>query len=401
MCPYKSGVKALKSVHSALASQLSLNQEPRQSQAGYGGAGTCRAPATKVETVLAEVSKYPEFMPYRKESRPLASDDQLWYVLLNPPIVGERDCTIRVHHESRKRENGATAYYWHWELANAEGPSPRPGVNRVNINEGSWLLESMGNRTTATYILYTDGGDIPAFLANKGSDQIGVKISSEDRYQRRNSSSNPLCRYVSPAPPLYNENDHHYVTYSVDEMVSIERYECVKQNSLLTFSRDSMATTAYLRVSTGTQSPPSSCKSRSQRRPSPRLSASASHHSPLYQDKAVTPTPLKDIFTPIWAGPLNGQRFKYSATAEYSQLEEVPPFGLAKKHSSAALRKGRSMLFLPRLLPQELPSYDPQDVMLRPLIPGNMEGIASGGLGARGRMGFSASSISVRAYRPL
>src|ERR1700736_3238286 len=86
-------------------------------------------------------------------------------------------------------------------------------------------------------------------------------------------------------------------------MVSIQRYECVKQNSLLTFSRNSMATTAYLRVSTGTQGPPSSCKSRSQRRLSPRLSASASHHLPLYQDKAVTPTPLKDIFTPIWARP--------------------------------------------------------------------------------------------------
>ncbi len=25
----------------------------------------------------------------------------------------------------------------------------------------------------------------------------------------------------------------------------------------------------------------------------------------LYQDKTVTPTPLKDIFTPIWAGPLD------------------------------------------------------------------------------------------------
>jgi hypothetical protein len=35
-----------------------------------------------------------------------------------------------------------------------------------------------------------------------------------------------------------------------------------------------MATTAYLRVSTGTQGPPSSCKSRSQRRRSLRLSAS-------------------------------------------------------------------------------------------------------------------------------
>jgi DNA invertase Pin-like site-specific DNA recombinase len=29
----------------------------------------------------------------------------------------------------------------------------------------------------------------------------------------------------------------------------------------------------------------------------------AAHHSPLYQDKAVTPTSLKDIFTPIWSGP--------------------------------------------------------------------------------------------------
>src|SRR5262252_4989522 len=28
-------------------------------------------------------------------------------------------------------------------------------------------------------------------------------------------------------------------------------------------------------------------------------------HLPLYQDKAVTPTSLKDIFTPIWSGPLN------------------------------------------------------------------------------------------------
>src|ERR1700738_2053050 len=29
----------------------------------------------------------------------------------------------------------------------------------------------------------------------------------------------------------------------------------------------------------------------------------SAHHLPLYQDKAVTPTSLKDIFTPIWAEP--------------------------------------------------------------------------------------------------
>jgi hypothetical protein len=133
--------------------------------------GELNATAFKVETVLGEVSKYPEFMPYTKESRLLASDNQLCYMLLSPPIVGERDYTIRVSRESRKGEDGNTAYYSHWEVANAEGPSPRPGVNRVNINEGSWLLEPIGNRTRATYVLYTDGGGIPAFLANIANKQ--------------------------------------------------------------------------------------------------------------------------------------------------------------------------------------------------------------------------------------
>jgi hypothetical protein len=133
--------------------------------------GELDASAAKVQTVLAEVSRYPEFMPFTKECRLLARDEQLCYMLLNPPIVGERDYTIRVHRESRKGDNGATAYYSHWEVANSEGPAPRPGVNRVNINEGSWLLEPVGNRTRATYILFTDGGGIPPFLANIANKQ--------------------------------------------------------------------------------------------------------------------------------------------------------------------------------------------------------------------------------------
>jgi hypothetical protein len=133
--------------------------------------GEVDATAIKVETVLGAVAKYPEFMPYTKESRLIGQDDQLCYMLLNPPIVGERDYTIRVHRESRKGGDGTTAYYSHWELANAEGPPPRSGINRVNINEGSWLLEPVGNRTRATYMLYTDGGGIPAFLANIANKQ--------------------------------------------------------------------------------------------------------------------------------------------------------------------------------------------------------------------------------------
>jgi len=107
-----------------------------------------------------EVSKTPSLTIYARH-RPGSSLEEL----------GERDYTIRVCRESRKGEDGATAYYSHWQIANAEGPPPRPGVNRVNINEGSWLLEPVGDRTRATYILYTDGGGIPAFLANIANKQ--------------------------------------------------------------------------------------------------------------------------------------------------------------------------------------------------------------------------------------
>jgi len=133
--------------------------------------GELDATAIKVETVLGAVAKYPEFMPYTKESRLIGQDDQLCYMLLKPPIVGERDYTIRVHRESRMGKDGATAYYSHWDLANAEGPPPRSGINRVNINEGSWLLEPIGNRTKATYTLYTDGGGIPALIMNFANKQ--------------------------------------------------------------------------------------------------------------------------------------------------------------------------------------------------------------------------------------
>ena len=114
-------------------------------------------------------------------------------------------------------------------------------------------------------------------------------------------------------------------------------------------SCNSMATTAYLRVSTGTHGPPSSYKSRSQRRPSPRLSASASHHLPLYQDKAVTPTPLKDIFTPIWAGPSypttnrpksqNALRFEIIITFLYTVVSYWMSIGLISRNIRALKRR--------------------------------------------------------------
>src|ERR1700758_1128035 len=114
------------------------------------GIGEFHAPISVLKGVLADVAKYSEFMPYTKESRVLPLDARLLYMVLKPPLVGTLDYTIRVHEESLKDVHGATTYHSRWELANFDGPASQPGVTRVTINEGSWLLETIGNQTRAT-----------------------------------------------------------------------------------------------------------------------------------------------------------------------------------------------------------------------------------------------------------
>jgi hypothetical protein len=135
------------------------------------GIGQFNAPVSVLKGILADVGKYSDFMPYTKESRVLPQDSKLCYMVLTPPMVGSLDYTIRVHEESLKGSDGGTVYRSSWELDNSDGPPPRPGVTRVTINEGSWLLESIGNQTKATYTLYTDGGGIPPLIMNFANKQ--------------------------------------------------------------------------------------------------------------------------------------------------------------------------------------------------------------------------------------
>jgi hypothetical protein len=135
------------------------------------GIGEFNAPIQVLKGILADVSKYSEFMPYTKESRVLPKDSQLCYMVLRPPLVGSLDYTIRVHEELLNGHDGRSTYRSRWELANADGPAARPGVTRVTVNEGSWLLEPIGNQTRATYTLYTDGGGIPPILMNFANKQ--------------------------------------------------------------------------------------------------------------------------------------------------------------------------------------------------------------------------------------
>ena len=97
-------------------------------------------------------------------------------MVLTPPGVGSLDYTIRVQEALVKSPDGSTSYHSRWELANTDGPPPRPGVTRVTINEGSWLLEPIGNQTRATYTLYTDGGGIPPLIMNYANKQSVTRL---------------------------------------------------------------------------------------------------------------------------------------------------------------------------------------------------------------------------------
>jgi ribosome-associated toxin RatA of RatAB toxin-antitoxin module len=139
--------------------------------------GEIAAPIAIVHAVIDDVEAYSKFMPYTVECRVLKreGDGVLTYQRISAPFVSDRDYTVRVR-TTTKTVEGGTSYFSRWETENALGPAEKHGVVRVNLCQGSWLLEPLGpNATRATYMIYTDsGGILPAFIKNTGS-QIGLR----------------------------------------------------------------------------------------------------------------------------------------------------------------------------------------------------------------------------------
>jgi hypothetical protein len=140
-----------------------------------------------VKRVLDDTGEYTKFMPYVIESKTLSrtADGRVGYQRISPPIVGDRDYTVRVKCESHACPGGGTIYCNRWEVANDLGPAEIKGVTRVKITEGSWLLEpSPGGRTQATYTIYSDsGGGVPTFLLNSANKTAIPKLFDAIRKQ--------------------------------------------------------------------------------------------------------------------------------------------------------------------------------------------------------------------------
>ena len=143
----------------------------------FKAVGEIDASSRAVHNVLDDLESYPKFMPYTAECRLIKREgDSIYsYQRLSPKVVSDRDYTLRIWKKSWPTEGGPV-FLDQWEPANASGPGEKPGVLRVRVNEGRWLLEPAGAaKTRATYCIYTDGGGkLPAFLANIAN-EVGIR----------------------------------------------------------------------------------------------------------------------------------------------------------------------------------------------------------------------------------
>ncbi|HJX98929.1 MAG TPA: SRPBCC family protein [Chthoniobacterales bacterium] len=141
-----------------------------------------------VHKVIDDVEAYPSFMPYTAEASVLKRNDDslITYQRISPKIVSDRDYTLRIQKKSWPTQFGI-AYLNEWKPANEHGPSEKPGVFRVKLVDGSWLLEPTGaNKTRATYYVYTDSGIVvPPFLANTISETGITKLFAAVRKQAK------------------------------------------------------------------------------------------------------------------------------------------------------------------------------------------------------------------------
>src|SRR6266566_2897251 len=155
----------------------------------FKAVGEIDAATKTVHNVIDDVEAYTSFMPYTTECRVIARKDDsiLTYQRVSPKIVTDRDYTLRIQKKSWPVENGL-AYLNRWEPANEHGPAEKPGVFRVKVCDGSWLIEPTGEgKTRATYSVFTDSGiGGPAFLANTISTTGINKLFAAVRKQAKN-----------------------------------------------------------------------------------------------------------------------------------------------------------------------------------------------------------------------
>ena len=162
------------------------------------------APPHVVRAVIADLERYPAFMPYVKESRVLgreASGDVLNYQRLSfgLPLVQDRHYVIRISERAYRDAEGRRAWAFVWRLEDGLPAGVRSGAIRVSVNNGYWDLRPVAASESATdvrYCVFTDpAGALPKWivgLANtEGIPQLFAAVATAAATPRYASLSAP------------------------------------------------------------------------------------------------------------------------------------------------------------------------------------------------------------------
>ncbi len=135
--------------------------------------GIIDAPPHVVRAVIADLERYPTFMPYVKESRVLgrdASGDVQNYQRLSfgMPFVQDRHYVIRITEREYRDGDRRRAWVFVWRLEDGLPPGASADAVRVSVNSGHWDLRPVASAERATdvrYCVFTDpAGSLPKWL---------------------------------------------------------------------------------------------------------------------------------------------------------------------------------------------------------------------------------------------
>ena len=154
----------------------------------FRAVGEVDAAPSSVFALVNDPEAYPHFMPYTSECRVLQRFESgtVTYQRLDLPLVSDRDYTLRSVYSRAEGADGAI-YFIHWAQANDLGPAPLPGVERVKVCRGSWVIEpaSLG-KSRVTYTVCSGAGEsLPACLSGLGSRVAIRKIFAAIRKEVR------------------------------------------------------------------------------------------------------------------------------------------------------------------------------------------------------------------------
>jgi hypothetical protein len=166
--------------------------------------GIIDAPPHVVRAVIADLERYPAFMPYVKESRVLSGDvsgDVLNYQRLSfgVPLVQDRHYVIRITERRYRDVDRRRGWAFVWRLEDDLPSGAGRDAIKVSVNSGYWNLRPVASSESATdvrYCLFTDpAGSLPKWLVGlantEGIPKLFAAVST--------AAASP--RYASLPPP--------------------------------------------------------------------------------------------------------------------------------------------------------------------------------------------------------